>query len=61
MKEILPEVERWLEDGEQHGATATLANLVQPADDRHSTRSRNTSISPPHGSPTDHARSSLIP
>src|SRR5436190_221289 len=50
---------RPLDDGEQHRASTGAGELGEPLD--HSTRSTNTSISPPQGRPTSQASSSLIP
>ena len=50
-----------LDDREEDGAAAALPEPGELRDELHSTASTNTSISPPQGSPTDHARSSLIP
>ena len=48
--------------GEEDAALLGLAELREPVDEAHySTRSRKTSISPPQGRPTLHARSSSIP
>ena len=49
------------DDGEENAALTRGAQLRQPAEQAHSTASTKTSISPPHGSPTPHAISSVIP
>ena len=52
-----------LDDCEEDGPPATRAERDEPTDEScaHSTSSTKTSISPPQGSPTDHARSSEMP
>ena len=52
-----------LDRSEEDSALLGLAQLRESVDEAHSysTRSRNTSISPPHGSPTSHAMSSVMP
>ena len=50
-----------LDHCEEHCALLALHRLQQAVDSCHSSRSTNTSISPPHGSPTSQASSSAIP
>ena len=50
-----------LDHREEDSALLALHRLQQPVDSCHSSRSTNTSISPPHGSPTSQASSSAIP
>src|SRR5205823_4128914 len=50
-----------VDDREQGCALAGMRKLGQTREQAHSIRSRKTSISPPQGSPTDHASSSAIP
>ena len=50
-----------LDHREEHCALLALHRLQQTVDSCHSSRSTNTSISPPHGSPTSQASSSAIP
>ena len=50
-----------LEHGEEHGPLLAVGELEQPVGEGHSSRSRKTSISPPHGRPTPSACSSEMP
>ena len=50
-----------LDHGEEHAALARGTQLREPMQEAHSTGSTKTSISPPQGSPTFHAMSSVIP
>ena len=50
-----------LDDREDDAALLRRLQGCEPSNEAHSTASTKTSISPPHGSPTDQARSSEIP
>ena len=50
-----------LEHGEEHGPLLAVGELEQRLGEAQSSRSRKTSISPPHGSPTPSACSSEMP
>src|SRR5207249_3096960 len=59
--EHLPSYAVSFDDSEENPALTRSGELGEPVEQIQSTRSTKTSISPPHGSPTDHARSSVIP
>ena len=50
-----------LDDREEHRPPALVAEPGEALQQRHSTGSTKTSISPPHGSPTSQAISSVMP
>ena len=50
-----------VEHGEEHGPLLAVSELEQQVGEGHSSRSRKTSISPPHGRPTPSACSSEMP